>query len=208
MLELEKLFGSQDKVRLLRLLLANRDKFYELDEIKDKIFVDKDILKKLLDQLEKGNIIKKTKKKFAKTIEYPNKKVRNIPIKEYFCYEINKDFRYIESLSELLFDMVSVDREELLSKFKNIGKIKLFVVSGVFTNEPKSRADILFVGETINKKMIDDILSQINADYGIDIKVVFYDLEEFEYRVKMFDKFVKDIFRYKHEIVINNTKIL
>ena len=208
MLELEKIFGSQEKVRLLRLFVANKDKFFELEEIEEKILCKREVLRKLLEQLEKSKLIIKTKKKFAKVVEYNNKKVKNIPTKEYNCYEINKDFRFIESLEALLFDMESIDREELLEKFKNIGKVILFVVGGVFTNEEKSRADIVFVGETINKKLIDDVLLELTADYGIDLNVVFYDLEEFEYRVKMFDKFIKDIFRYKHEIIVNITKII
>ncbi|MCX8513562.1 MAG: hypothetical protein ORN26_00650, partial [Candidatus Pacebacteria bacterium] len=150
----------------------------------------------------------KSKKKFAKIVEYSKKKIKHIPPKEYVCYEVNKDFRFFSSLSALLFDFPSFDRKELLDKFQNIGRIKLFLISGVFLGDEKARADILFVGETINSKSVDLAVSNIIADYGLDLKVVLYDLEEFEYRIKMFDKFIKDIFKFKHEIILNHTKII
>ena len=87
-----------------------------------------------------------------------------------------------------------------------IGRIKLFVVSGVFIGEPKSRVDILIVGEAIKRPKAEKILESISAEIGRDVVYAIMDVEEYEYRYKMYDKFLRDIVDMPHEAVISKLK--
>ena len=51
-----------------------------------------------------------------------------------------------------MFDFKNANTDVLYDRFKAIGRTKLFIVSGVFLGEDKSRADIMYVGEGIKKK--------------------------------------------------------
>lgn len=198
---LDKLFGSAEKVKLLRMLIAKKGQFFEFEEIRDLTKIKSDRLRKEIINLEKGGIVLKTYQKFAKVPE--GKKTKDIKVKEYVCYQINDDYPFLENLESLLFDFAHIDRNDIFEKFKKLGKAKLFLVSGVFTHTDKARTDILYVGENIKEKELDKIMNDMSVEYGRDFVVTVYDQQEFEYRLKMFDKLLKDIFSMTHEKVIN-----
>ena len=103
----------------------------------------------------------------------------------------------------MLFDFELLDKKELASRFKNIGRIKLFLVSGLFLNLDKSRVDILIVGESLNKSKSDKVFDILSSELGREVVYSVMDVEEFEYRYKMYDKFVRDILDLPHETIID-----
>lgn len=203
---LDKLFGTLEKVKLLRMLIAKKGQFFEFEEIREATKIKSDKLKKEIINLEKANIVLKTYQKFAKVPEGKNS--QSIKIREYVCYEINTNYPLLDNLENLLFDFLHINRKDILEKFKKLGKVKLFLISGIFTNTEKARTDILFVGENIKEKELDKIMSDLNSEYGRDFIVTVYDQQEFEYRLKMFDKLLKDILSMKHEKIVNKLQKL
>ena len=124
-------------------------------------------------------------------------------IKEVSGYKLNGEFPHNAALKELLFDFQLVDKKELAARFKAIGRIKLFIVAGVFTSDPKSRLDILVVGEAIKRPKAEKIFEGISAEIGRDVVYSMMDIEEYEYRIKMYDKFIRDVLEMPHEKVID-----
>lgn len=124
-------------------------------------------------------------------------------VKETIGYCLNKAFPHNQALEDLLFDFELLDKRELAARFKPIGRIKLFTVSGVFIGEEKSRVDILIVGEAIKKPKAEKIFEALSAELGRDVVYSIMDVEEYEYRYKMYDKFVRDIVDMPHEKVID-----
>jgi uncharacterized Fe-S radical SAM superfamily protein PflX len=76
----------------------------------------------------------------------------------------------------------------------------------VFIGDPKSRVDVLIVGESINRQKAEKVFEQLAAELGREVIYSIMDVEEFEYRFKMYDKFVRDIMEMEHETVIDKMK--
>ena len=127
-------------------------------------------------------------------------------IKEVNGYKLNPLFPHNKALKELLFDFQAIDKRELASRFKIIGRLKLFIVAGVFIGDPKSRVDVLIVGESINRQKAEKIFEQLAAELGREVIYSIMDVEEYEYRFKMYDKFVRDIMEMEHETVVDKLK--
>jgi hypothetical protein len=127
-------------------------------------------------------------------------------VKEISGYKLNTSFPHNQALKELLFDFQSLDKKELVTRFKLIGRIKLFVLSGIFIGDTKSRVDILIVGEGIKRQKAEKILESLSAELGRDVVYSIMDVEEYEYRYKMYDKFLRDIIDMPHERVIDKMK--
>ena len=87
-----------------------------------------------------------------------------------------------------------------------IQRIKLFVVAGVFIGDEKSRVDILIVGEVIKRPKAEKVLEALSAELGRDVIYSIMDVEEYEYRYKMYDKFVRDIREMPNETVIDKLR--
>jgi hypothetical protein len=94
-----------------------------------------------------------------------------------------------------------------MNRFKAVGRIKLFIVSGIFLHEQKARVDILIVGDLMKKDKAEKIFDTLSSELGREIIYSLMDVEEYEYRTKMYDKFIRDVFDSEHEVVVNKLKI-
>lgn len=207
MLELEKLFGSQERVKLIRFFIGRPDGMYEVDEISEKTKVKPELIRKEINSLVSSGLVTKSKEKFAKSHgNVKNKKP--ISVKEYICYRLNKDFRFLKGLEKFVFDFQNANREALFDRFKNLGRTKLFLLSGIFTGTPKSRVDIMYVAEGLKTNMVEKVIGDLRAELGKDVQVSVMDLEEFNYRYKMFDRFVRDTLVGEKEVIVDKLNIV
>lgn len=199
--ELEKLFGSHEKVKIIRMFLSHPDTLLQVEDVVKSTKLRSDKIRKELNTLVAANLIIKSKERMAKLPT--SSKAKKVAIKEYVCYKLNNNFRFINSLSGLMFDFKNANRDALYDRFKSVGRTKLFLVSGVFTGTEKARVDIMYVGENVKKSAADKTLSDLRAELGMDLNIVIFDLEEFNYRYKMFDRFVRDTLTGEHVKLVN-----
>lgn len=192
---LGKIFGSVAKVKTMRFFLLNDDRIVPEDEIKDRLRIPKSSLRRELNSLAKTGLIKigSTTVGIVTRGKLKRKKVR--------AWSTVKNFPYREKLYNLLVDGDLVDRSSILKRFRGIGKIDLFILSGVFIHDPKSRIDFMIVGKRLNKKKIEQVVRSLEAEIGKELTYSLFELEDFKYRVEMFDKLVCDVMEYPHEVI-------
>lgn len=63
--------------------------------------------------------------------------------------------------------------ESLTKRFTNAGKIKLFIVAGVFTQNWDSRVNLLLVGEDLNISKIENVIKIIESEIGKELLICF-----------------------------------
>ncbi len=197
---LARLLGGIERVKIMRFFLHHEDQLFTSGDVLDKTKSKGAFAKKELTALASLGFIEKKK---AKMVVTTGGKKGTSRIKEVSGYKLNGEFPHNAALKELLFDFQLVDKKELAARFKAIGRIKLFIVAGVFTSDPKSRLDILVVGEAIKRPKAEKIFEGISAEIGRDVVYSMMDIEEYEYRIKMYDKFIRDVLEMPHEKVID-----
>lgn len=182
---LEALFGSKIRWRLIKLFLLNESTMFTVVEISKRLKTDGRSIAGILLQLENAKFIAvKTKqgKKF---------------------YSTNKDFPFFQELKNLVVRSNVYPQCESLGKIKNLGNVKLGVISGVFINNPKSKTDLLIVGDNVSKAKMNHLLEDLEAEMGREVNYSLMDSSEFKYRINMFDKFIMELLESPHEIVVN-----
>jgi len=195
---LAKLFGGQPRVRIMRLFLLNKDNNFEIEEIVSRSRVTKANVRKEINALLAMSFIKQ------KTI---TKEGYRGSKKKVTAYHLNPLFRYLEPMREILVDPTLLLQEDLPQRFRQIGKIKLMIVSGVFIGNSKSRADVLIVGDKLKKNILQQVVKGLEAEIGKELDYVVFDTEEFKYRIDMYDKLVCDIIDLPHEKLIDNGQL-
>lgn len=140
----------------------------------------------------------------------PGKKKRNG--RTYFrklpVYHAHKDFVAFRELRDLVGRASVAPRKKLLRQLNGIGRIKLAVLSGVFINNgDHARIDLLIVGDTLNKRKLSSFLAHTESELGKSIQHTIMDIEEFQYRMDMYDRFLRDILEYPHEKLINKLNL-
>ena len=118
-------------------------------------------------------------------------------------YGVDLKFPLLRELQDLVTKASVAPHDKLLRQIKGIGKIKLAVISGVFTQSENSRTDLLIVGDGIQKRKLDRFLADAESELGKPIQHTVMETDEFQYRMDMYDRFLRDILEYSHEKIIN-----
>ena len=195
------LFGGVEKVRMFRLFLFNSETVFDIESICEKLKIDKKIAEKEIVVLSKSNLVRT-----EPMVKIISKKVRG-KIKEnklkVHGYILNKDFPHISALRQLLVNSQNLNKGDMVKRLSNVGKLKLILVSGVFIENNESRVDILLVGNNIKKGSLNNIVKTMEAELGREISYAFFETPDFQYRIEMCDKLVRDIIDYPHTVLLN-----
>ncbi len=198
--ELGKIFGSENRVKVLRYFLAQPDSQVDFLSLLKKIKVKKNDLKKELKSLSSIGFIEELTLISEKEIK-KGKKIKIKKIKE-DGYQLNKEYVFADSLASLLLDFRYIDRKDLLEDIRKFGKIKLLCLGGVFVQDEQSNLDLLLVGDALDKEKIDMLIKSLEANFGTELRYAIFESEEFRYRVSMFDRLIKDFFKSPHEKIL------
>ena len=199
-----RLLGGAERVKIMRYFLHHEDALVSIQDVTEKKKSKGPLVRKEMNALAALGFIEKKKTRTVVMVASGKKTVSKL--KEVSGYRLNPLFPHNKALKELLFDFHLVDKRELASRFKSIGRIKVFLVAGIFIGDEKSRVDVFIICESLNRAKAEKILESLSAEIGRDVVYSIMDVEEFEYRFKMYDKFVRDIFEMDHEIVIDKRK--
>jgi len=194
---LAKLFGSEARVRILRLFFLNPDGHFETSDIARKTKITPSTVWKELATLRSIGLIKK--QQFYKETSQRGKILK----KKTHGWSFDKTFRYSGELKNLLVSTDLVKKDDILDRFRKAGVIKLLVISGIFIKNDTSRLDILLVGDHLKRHMIENTLRTLEAEAGKELRYAILDTPEFQYRLSVYDKFVRDILDYPHETIID-----
>ncbi len=199
---LGKLFGSQSKVKIMRLFLLNPDHGFEIKDIVIRSRVSASSVKSELFVLLACGFLKK--KSFIKEEIVKKKKKEVIKKKRVSGYFFNQQFKYKDALRNLVLDTEFINLAVLGKKFKTLGKIKLVLAAGVFTQDQESRLDLLIVGDEMRRNAIDSAVRILEAEIGKELAYAVFDTQDFLYRANMYDKLVRDVIDFPHEKIIDN----
>lgn len=202
---LSAILGNEAKVKLLRLFLFNETTPFMLKEIIERTRCPQAVVKKELRILENADIIRS--KLVSK--EVPSVSAKKISTKKVNGkgYILNGKFPYLDPLKNLLA-ITSLNADESLAKrFTNAGRIKLFVASGVFIQNWDSRVDLLVVGDELNLSKIESVIKMIESEIGKEIAYSAFETQDFEYRLGIHDRLVRDILDYPHVTLLDRLGI-
>jgi len=187
--ELELLFGSRVRWRLIKFFMLNEKISLTTAEIIERNKLDaktsKDEARKILGQLVNSKFL------YSRTI------------KKQKAFFVNSKYSFHDELKWLVVKSNIYPQCEQLNRVKSLGDVKLGLVSGIFINNKKSKTDLLLVVDGLSQAKLKHLIEELEAEMGQEINYSLMNLEEFRYRIKMFDKFILEILEQPHEIIVN-----
>jgi hypothetical protein len=177
---LGKILGNSARVKIMRLFLLNRGKNFTKKDVVKRSRVNPDAVRRELRLLASVNFIKKRGNDWS----------------------FNSFFKYAGEFEDLLLSSGTLSQQAILSNFKKIGHVKLVIISGVFIKNHDSRLDLLIVGDKMKRGKIEEGIRKIEAEIGVELIYAIFETKEFVYRLNMYDKLVRDILDYPHEVLL------
>ncbi|MFZ1019696.1 MAG: hypothetical protein WAN61_01735 [Minisyncoccia bacterium] len=185
---LGKILGNSARVKIMRLFLLNRGKGFSAKEIIKRTRANGNLAQKELHLLASVNFIKRR---------------GSVPSEWIF----NSAFKYGGEFEDLLVRSDTLNKEKILDNFKNAGRVKLLIISGIFIKNDDSRVDLLIVGDKMKRGKIEEGIRKLEAEIGAELVYAIFDTKEFLYRLNMYDKLVRDILDYPHEILLQTREL-
>lgn len=203
---LEKLFGSSARVKIIQLFLQNPSDLFNPKEISRRLKINTNLLRREISLLEKIGLIKNKLINIDEVIKLKNGKLKNKK-KKIQGIGLNEMFPLLAPLKNLFLDTPVFNKEKLVQSLKNSGNIKLIILSGVFLQKDTSGADLLLVGDGLNRARAEKALKKAEAEIGREIVFAVFGTKEFLYRFSMYDRFLRDILDYPHEKIVDKLGI-
>lgn len=203
---LEKLFGASARVKIIRLFLLNPENLFSSKEISHRAKVSPTPLRREISLLKNINFITQKVEKIDELIKLKNGRIKNRK-KKIQGFRLNPLFPFLQPLKNLLINAAPVDKEKLIKKLNSIGRMKLVILAGVFTQCEDSRADLVLVGDAIRRNALDRFLCRIESEIGKELTYAVFSTNDFLYRFGMCDRFIRDVLDYPHEKILNKLDI-
>lgn len=175
------IFGSEAKVRIMRSFIFNPTASVPVAEISKRTKTRSNVTRKELNGLLKAGFVKKRGKN----------------------YSLNTSYRYFGAISHFLTASSPLSEKELVRRLSPAGSIKLILISGVLMHVSDSRADILIVGDNIKHNKLLTVMSSIEAELGRELRYAVFETSDFQYRLGIYDKLIRDILDSQHEKILN-----
>jgi len=190
----------------MRLFLFNPDTPFETKDVRVRTQVLADTAKRELSYIHSLGLIKR--KNFIKETARKTKKGEKVTKRKVSGWILDESFPYIEPLRHILLNSDSFQKKGIVDRFKNVGRLKLLVVSGIFVDElerteNRGRVDVLVVGDHLKQRIIKSALKNLESEIGRELQYSVLKTSDFLYRRGIYDKFIRDIFDYPHEILVD-----
>ncbi len=195
---LEKLFGSSARVKTLKFFLFNTKEIFEKSTIASRTKISSSNLQKELNLLEKIGLIKK--RSFFIVKEKRGGKIQKIKTKG---YETVLEHKLFTSLQNLLVKNSPMSSNALIQKLSRHGKLKLVIGAGVFIQDPDSRIDLLIVGDDVKESTLKNTIATLESEIGKQLRYTVLTVQDFKYRLGVYDRLVRDILDYPHQIFLD-----
>jgi DNA-binding Lrp family transcriptional regulator len=189
------LFGSTARVKLLRFFLFNPSKEFSFDDMSRRARLVRRTARTEIGALEKAGVI--TRRTIY--IDQPGKSKKL----KVLGYGLNKKFPELQALQTFLFETAPIDGKNLISHLRKAGTLDFVAVAGVFVHEFEQQLDVLIAMKKIPQAKIETAIRALEAEIGIEIRYATMTSEDLLYRVGMNDRLTRDVFDYKHQVLVD-----
>jgi len=191
---LEQFFGSKTRYKLLQYLVRSTGKPFYVRELARAVETQLNAVRRELELFIKLGLVEAENVR-PKSAEY------GASLRKY--YRINQESILYPEIKSLLAKVQILGEEALVKEIKEKGgKIKLFILTGHFTNDLRSPSDILLVG-TLKERTLLKIFADYEKELGFSIRYTLMSEVEFKDRRQMMDKFLFALFETENVKVVN-----
>ena len=193
---IDSLFGSKTRVKLLHLFLNNPEKSFYVREITRMIDEQINSVRRELANMVSVGIVQQD------------------AIDNKLYYSVNEDYPYIKPLAAIFSDKNTeggagaaggVSWKDSLGRMRGL---RLAIISGKLVVGSSSAVDLLLVGDDMSAVTIKNLVKKIEKDSKIEINYAVISYDDFYYRMSVKDRFIMDIVRNKHSVLVDTENIM
>lgn len=186
---------------MMRMFLLNPDRMYQKKDAALMLVISPREAEKEMKLLKRAGLIR-NKNAFKDLIK--RGRIAKLKVSGFV---LDRSFIYLKPLENLLINTLLIRNHDLLRRLLNVGNMRLIIVSGVFIQNIDSRVDLLLVGDKIRKGALQRVIRSLESNIGRELQYAVFDTTDFEYRRSVGDRLLRDVFDYKHQVLLDKLGI-
>ena len=191
---IDSLFGSKTRVKLLYLFLNNLEKSFYVREITRMIDEQINSVRRELANMVSVGIVKQD------------------AIDNKLYYSVNEDYPYVKPLMVIFSDKNNDDKKPASASWedsiKRIRGLKIAITAGKLDIGSIASVDLLLVGDNMSALAIKNLIKRIEKAKKSEINYAIMTYDDFYYRMSVKDRFIMDMIRNKHSVLLDTEGIL
>lgn len=195
-MQIESLFGSKTRVKLLSLFYNNPERPFYVREITRKINEQINSVRRELQNLLNIGIVK--------SVNQSNRLYYEIDPSFKFHGELMSIFQRIPAKSKEIRE--TKEEDQILKKIQKAGNVKVLFLSGAFVRGSMQNVDIFIVGD-MNKAKLAQVIGDMETAMNRELNYTAFRLEDFDYRRNLNDRFLLDMLDARKIVLRDDLKI-
>lgn len=197
----EQLFGSKTRVRLLTLFLENPDRSFYVRELTRRIDAQLNSVRRELKNLvDIGIVLEVEGKILDKEKELPKEKAKKSVKKKY--YKANTVFTFFNEMRSIMKKSAVLMNKTFVKELTQNGEINLLFLTGRFIDDVDVPSDMLVVGE-IDAEQLQSAIENFERQIGREVNYTYMPKDEYIYRMDIKDRFLESLVETDKVVLIN-----
>ena len=193
---IDQLFGSKTRVKLLNLFLNNPGRAFYVREITRSI----------------GEQINSVRRELANLVGVGV--IRSDTTGNKLYYEVDTSHQFYEPLRAMFANSTAVASDVKVSagawakRFRAVGDVRAVIFAGKLVYGSACDVDVLIAGDDISPVKLKNLIKALERDSGGSLAYTTMTFNDFYYRISVRDQFISDILAAKHEVILDEEKVL
>ena len=193
------MFGSPARVKLLRLFIFNPETVYDRDSVIQSSRITPETASRELAALARAEVI--NRKTFYKEVVRPGSK--KLKKRKTLGWMLNEKYPHLEPLERFLRDSLTVSEKEVKKRLRGAGTVKMLVFAGILIGEAEGAVDIMLIGDRLKENSVKQFVRVLEAEAGKELRYMVLTTDDYLYRRRVRDKFVRDVMDFPHHLIID-----
>jgi len=202
---LSTFMGSSGRAKVLRVFLFDQAQSFTLAQVGKRSGIAVQAAAKEIKVLEQWDVLKRGK--FEIAVKGTNARVV-ADKQKHPTWTLNPAFKHLRSLSMFVHEVSPMNHDRILGALKSSGKISTVIISGTFMGDVTRPADLIIAGDALNENRLESAIHALEAHCGREIRYASFSRPEFQYRLTIQDRLIRDTLDYPHLVLLDKTKLL
>jgi hypothetical protein len=196
--QIEQLFGSKTRVRLLYLFLEDPERAYYVRELTRRIDAQlNSVRRELMNLVELGIVLEVEGKILPRENE-----TQKTEKKKY--YKANNRCTFFPELRSIMKKSMVLMNKSFVQEVTAVGDVSLLFLTGKFIDNEKVPSDLMIVGN-LDLEKLQQAIKNFELQIGREINYTFMPKDEFAYRQEVKDRFLSSLLTSDKIVLINTT---
>lgn len=202
---LSQFLGNISRAQMLRAFIFSPAEAFTLARAAKRAGVSMTLAEKEIKALQKLGAVKEGKVVIT-LASNPKRTVKGKQRER--TWILNQNFKHARALSSFVHEVSPVQYKSMLELLRRSGRLSIVILSGVFMGDPTRPADLVVVGDSLSEARLEEIIKRLEPQFGREIRYATFSSPEFEYRMTIQDRLIRDTIEYPHFVLLDRFGLL